>query len=108
MRPTKAHPDAGAEGVSATACDRRHTHRSTEIIYARSGAAERHPKAAQNPVSGGQEGCLTGSNVYLQAKEWAMAIMRVLVAVTLPPACPLRRTLTRPIARSSSIMASAM
>jgi len=49
MRPTKAHPDAGAEGVSATACDRRHTHRSTEIIYARSGAAEKAPESRPEP-----------------------------------------------------------
>ena len=42
-----------------TACNRRHTRRSTEIINTGSGAAERHQKATQNPVSGGQEGCLT-------------------------------------------------
>jgi len=59
MRPSKAHPDAGAEGFSATACNCRHTRRSTEIICTRSGPTERHPKAAQNPLSGGQEGCLT-------------------------------------------------
>ena len=59
IRPEEADPGASAKGVSATACNSRHTRPSTEIHDARSGTPKGHPKTAQNPLSRSQKGCMS-------------------------------------------------
>ena len=49
----------GSQRVSATGRNRGHTSPSTEIHDPRSGAAKRHPKTAQNPLSRSQKGCVS-------------------------------------------------